>query len=41
MNLYHLRYFTTLARYEHYTRAAEELMITQPSLIHAIASMED
>ena len=41
MNLYHLRYFTTLARYEHYTRAAEELMITQPSLSHAIAAMED
>lgn len=40
MNLYHLRYFVTLARLEHYTNAAEELMITQPSLSHAIASVE-
>lgn len=30
----------TLARLEHYTRAAEELMITQPSLSHAISSLE-
>ncbi|WP_368490260.1 LysR family transcriptional regulator [Clostridium sp. BJN0013] len=37
MNLYHLRYFVTLAHLEHYTKAAEELMITQPSLSHAIA----
>ncbi len=41
MNLYHLRYFVTLAQYEHYTRAAQELMITQPSLSHAIAAMEE
>lgn len=41
MNLYHLRYFTTLARLEHYTKAAEELMITQPSLSHAIATLEN
>jgi DNA-binding transcriptional LysR family regulator len=40
MNLYHLRYFTTLARLEHYTRASEELMITQPSLSHAISLLE-
>lgn len=31
MNLYHLRYYVTLAQYEHYTRAAQELMITQAS----------
>ena len=37
LNLYHLRYFVTLAHLEHYTKAAEELMITQPSLSHAIA----
>lgn len=40
MNLYHLRYFVTLAHLEHYTRAAEQLSITQPSLSHAISSLE-
>lgn len=40
MNLYHLRYFITLAHWEHYTKAASELAITQPSLSHAIASLE-
>ena len=40
MNLYHLRYFVTLAHWEHYTKAAAELSITQPSLSHAIASLE-
>lgn len=40
MNLYHLRYFTTLAHLEHYTRAADILAITQPSLSHAISSLE-
>lgn len=40
MNLYHLRYFVTLAHLEHYTKAAERLSITQPSLSHAIASLE-
>ena len=41
LNLYHLRYFVTLAHWEHYTKAAEELSITQPSLSHAISSLED
>lgn len=41
MNLYHIRYFSTLARLEHYTKAAEELMITQPSLSHAISALEN
>lgn len=41
MNLYHLRYFVTLAHLEHYTRAAEELSITQPSLSNAISLLED
>ena len=41
MNLYHLRYFVRLADMQHYTKAAEELAITQPSLSHAIAQMED
>ena len=40
MNLYHLRYFVTLAKLEHYTKAAELLAITQPSLSHAISSLE-
>ena len=29
MNLYQLRYFTTLAQEEHYTKAALKLHITQ------------
>lgn len=41
MNLYHLRYFKKLAELEHYTQAAELLQITQPSLSHAISSLED
>lgn len=40
MNLYHLKYFVTLAHLEHYTKAAEQLSITQPSLSHAISSLE-
>ena len=40
VNLLHLRYFVELARTEHYTRAAEKLCITQPSLSHAIAQLE-
>lgn len=41
MNLYHLRYFVTLAHLEHYTKAADVLAITQPSLSHAISSLEE
>jgi len=41
VNLYHLRYFVTLAHLEHYTKASKELMITQPSLSHAISSLEE
>ena len=37
MNLYHLRYFSTLAHIEHYTKAADILAITQPSLSYAIS----
>ena len=36
MNLTHLRYFAELAHTHHYTRAAQNLCITQPSLSHAI-----
>ena len=37
VNLLHLRYFVELARTEHYTRAAEKLCITQPSLRYSRA----
>ena len=40
MNLNQLEYFRTLAHEEHYTRAAQMLSITQPSLSHAIAQLE-
>lgn len=41
MNLHHLRYFVTLAHMEHYTKAAKQLSITQPSLSHAISALEE
>lgn len=41
MNLQHLRYFVTLASLEHYTKAAEQLHITQPTLSHAISMLEE
>lgn len=40
MNLDHLRYFVKLAELRHYTRAAEQLCISQPSLSHAINQLE-
>ena len=40
MNLIHLRYFVELADTRHYTKAAQQLCITQPSLSHAIAQLE-
>ena len=40
MNLNQLHYFSKLAKAEHYTKAAEELGISQPSLSHAIGSLE-
>lgn len=40
MNLLHLRYFEKLAKTQHYTRAAEALCITQPTLSHAINQLE-
>ena len=40
MNLFYLRYFVTLAHIGHYTHAAEQLCITQPSLSHAVAQLE-
>lgn len=41
MNLYHLRYFITLAHLEHYTKAATQLNTTQPNLSYAISSLEN
>ncbi|NLI12359.1 LysR family transcriptional regulator [Pelotomaculum propionicicum] len=40
MNLYQLYYFRTLSKLEHYTKAAAQLSMTQPSLSHAISSLE-
>lgn len=40
MNLSQLRYFVKLAHEKHYTKAAEQLCITQPSLSHAISTLE-
>ncbi len=40
MNLSQLQYFKVLAQEEHYTRAAQILSITQPSLSHAISQLE-
>lgn len=41
MNLNYLNYFVKLAEMHHYTRAAEQLGISQPSLSHAIRQLED
>lgn len=41
MNLYQLYYFRTLAKLEHYTKAAAALSMTQPSLSHAISALEN
>lgn len=41
MNLNQLYYFVKLAKLEHYTKAASELNITQPSLSHAISALEE
>jgi len=40
VNLYHLYYFRTLAKLEHYTKAAAQLCLTQPCLSNAISSIE-
>lgn len=41
INLQSLRYFEMVARYEHYTKAANELYITQSTLSKAIEGLED
>ncbi|MGN0301955.1 MAG: LysR family transcriptional regulator [Anaerotardibacter sp.] len=40
MNLSQLRYFRKLAQVQHYTKAAEELFITQPALSNSIKQLE-
>jgi Transcriptional regulator len=41
MELLQLQYFRTVARYEHMTRAAEELRIAQPALSKTISRLEE
>lgn len=41
MDLTKLRYFYIVAKYEHMTRAAEEIHIAQPALTKAIKALED
>ena len=41
MNLQYLRYFQVLSKWEHFTKAAEELGIAQSSLSHAVHSLEN
>lgn len=41
MNLNQLQYFLTLAKLEHYTQAARELNIAQPSLSHSMNALEE
>lgn len=40
MNLSHLYYFKKLAEVQHYTHAAEQLFITQPTLSNAVSQLE-
>ncbi|MGW4730145.1 LysR family transcriptional regulator [Streptomyces shenzhenensis] len=41
VELRHLRAFTSVARHRSFSRAAEELLITQPALSRTIAQLED
>ena len=40
MNLNQLYYFQTVARLQHFSKAADELHISQPSLSYAMSSLE-
>ncbi len=41
MTLNQIQYFLTIARYENYHKAAQELYVSQPSLSRAIAALEE
>ena len=41
MNLQWLYYFDAIAELEHYTRAAEQLHVSQSNLSHAISELEE
>src|SRR5262249_59151126 len=41
MDMHHVRYFLAVARTRHFTRAADECHVTQPSLTRAIKQLED
>jgi DNA-binding transcriptional LysR family regulator len=41
MDMSHLKYFQTVAKYEHMSRAANELHIAQPSISKAISQLEN
>ncbi len=41
LNLQQLYYFKTIAEYEQYTKAAKELIISQPTLSHSISELEN
>ena len=41
MQLRQLEYFCTAAKYEHFTRAAKALCISQPSLSNTLKALED
>ena len=41
MELHHLRYFVEIARNKSFTRAAEQLYITQPMLTRVIKQLEE
>ncbi|WP_051330716.1 LysR family transcriptional regulator [Aneurinibacillus terranovensis] len=41
MDLYQLLYFQTLAKFQNFTRAADELALTQPALSRSISKLEE
>ena len=41
MNIEYLKYFSELAKIQHYGKAAKALNISQPGLSHAIKSLEE
>ena len=40
MELFQLRYFLTVAKYENFSKAADELLVSQPSISKAIMQLE-